>query len=74
MHLNEKEKKELILFARSTSLREDLRQVTSLRAEWLQNQNLENIETWLTFLKGYNEFINHKPKPFRPISEKIMKI
>ena len=33
-----------------------------------------DLDRFITFLTEYNEFINHKPKPFKPMIDRIMKL
>ena len=74
MHLNEKEKEELIRLARSLALRKDLRHIHGQRLDRLKNKSKCDADIWLTFVNAYNAFINHAPKSFCPFIEKNMKL
>lgn len=51
---------EMRALAASVELREDLRRL-SVRERPM------GTEEWLDFVAAYNEFIGHRPRPFRPI-------
>jgi len=74
MKFTEEEREELKNLARSSSLREDMRRLTANRhTPFIVNGQVE-AERLITFLTEYNEFINHTPRPFRPIIEREMKL
>ena len=74
MILNDKERNELGDLAQSSSLKEDMRQLTSMKYNPFIIDNEVDIDRWILFLNEYNEFINHKPKPFHPIIDRVMKL
>ena len=72
--ISKKEKKELRQGADSALLRKDMQYLADKRFNPLiEGQNI-NMDRLLVFLTEYNEFINHAPKPFRPIIDRIMKL
>jgi hypothetical protein len=72
--LSEKEKNELLRLAQSSSLRDDMRFVSAHRLNLATINGSVDLDMVITFLTGYNEFINHKHKPFKPMIDKIMKM
>lgn len=72
--LNEEEKRELKEMANSSKLKEDMRRLSKTRYNpFIVNGNVD-LDKFLTFLTEYNYFINHKPKPFRKIIDKDMRL
>lgn len=55
-----KAEREMRAFAASDEVREDLRRLAV-------RERPMSTDEWLEFLAAYNEFIGHRPKPFRPI-------
>ena len=72
--LSKKEKEELQQVAASASLRKDMRYLSENRFNPLMDGNVINMDRLVDFLTEYNEFINHIPKPFKPIIDRIMKL
>lgn len=72
--IGEAEKKELSASAKSDSLREDMRYLTEHRHNPVVVDGVVDIDRLIDFLTGFNEFINHEPKPFKPMIDKIMKL
>lgn len=72
--INESEKKELLRLAGSSSLKEDKRYLSAHRHNPVVVDGQVSMDRLLDFLNGFNEFINHEPKPFKPIVEKEMKL
>ena len=72
--LTNEQKKELLRLAKSSKLREDLRQVAKNRHNpFIVNKKI-NLDRILEFLTEYNAFINHTPKPFRKIIDKDIRL
>ncbi|MDP2643656.1 MAG: hypothetical protein Q8P24_01835 [Desulfobacterales bacterium] len=72
--LNRKEKKELRQIADSAVLKKDMQYLADHRFTPLTHGQHLSMDRWLAFLTEYNEFINHIPKPFKPIKDRIMKL
>ena len=72
--INKDEKKELLRLAGAASLKEDMRHLSATRHNPVMINGKVSIDRLITFLSEYNEFINHKPKPFKPIIEREMKL
>lgn len=74
MLLNDIERKELVRLARSASLKEDMERLLQQKHNPVMVNGRVDMDRVVVFLTEYNEFINHRPKPFRPITDKIMKL
>lgn len=72
--LSEKEKLELLETARSQSLRKDMRLLAANRQNTLLINGKVNLDGFVEFLNGYNEFINHRQRPFKPMADRVMKL
>ncbi len=67
-------KNELLMLARETSLKEDMRHVAAGRHNPVLLNGTADMDRLIRFLQGFNEFMNHKPKEFRPIPDHKMKL
>ena len=74
MTLSIKEKEELVALAKSSALKKDMQYLAAHRHNPLIVDGKVDLDRYITFLTEYNEFINHQPKPFKPMVEKIMKL
>lgn len=74
MAISEREKEELLRLAELPSLKEDMRHLSAHRHNPVIVDGRVDIDRWIAFLTEYNEFINHRPKPFKPIIDKVMKL
>ncbi len=68
------EKEEMLRLAASSSLREDMRYLASHRHNPVLVNGKIDLDRLIEFLTQFNEFINHQPKPFKPMIEKVMKL
>lgn len=74
MALSEKEMEELRSLAKSSSLRDDMRHVARNRHNPIMVNGKVDLDRLIEFLDQYNEFVNHEPKPFKPMIDKVMKL
>jgi hypothetical protein len=74
LKLSKKRKEELLRLSQSSSLKADMRYVSAHRHNPLIVDGKVDLDRFITFLTEYNEFINHKPKPFKPMIDRIMKL
>jgi len=72
--LSEHEKEELLRLTGSSSLREDAEYLTSHRHNPMVIDGKVDMDRLLDFLTEFNEFINHKPKLFKPMIDRTMKL
>lgn len=64
--------KEIIELSNSESLRRDMRAVASQRHNPFLKNGKHDPDAYIEFVSRYNEFINHRPKPFRKMIDRIM--
>jgi len=74
MKFTEEEREELRKLSQSSSLQEDMRRLAANRHTPFIVNGQVDTERLITFLTEYNEFINHTPRPFRPIIEREIKL
>lgn len=74
MALNDKERKELERQASSLSLKDDMNKLAAKAHNPFMVNGRIDADKWINFLNGYNEFINHAPKPFCKIIDRLMKL
>lgn len=72
--ITDDEKLELLRLAASLSMKEDMRLVACQRHNPVVVDGKVNMDHALEFLTQFNEFINHQPKPFKPIIDKDMRL
>ena len=72
--ISEVEKRELLRLAKSFSLRKDMRYLSSNRHNPFVKDGKVDVDACVEFVTQYNEFINHEPKPFKPMVDKVMKL
>jgi hypothetical protein len=72
--ISEQEKDEMIRLSESSSLREDTIYLTTHRHNPFVKDGIVDIDAYIEFIQQFNEFINHKPKPFKPMIDKVMKL
>lgn len=64
----------MLRLATSSSLREDMAYLAANRHNPIMAAGKIDLNRLIEFLTQFNEFINHKPKPFKPIIDKVMKL
>ncbi len=72
--LSEIEKEELLAFARSPVVRSDMRHVAAHRHNPVIADGRVDMDRLLDFLNDFNSFINHRPKPRRPMIDRDMRL
>jgi hypothetical protein len=74
MNISLKAEKELVMLGRSEELRADMDKLKSTwQSPFISNGKID-ADLYIEFVSQFNEFINHQPKPFRPMIEKDMKL
>lgn len=68
------EKEELLRLTKSSTLREDMPYLSMHRHNPVMVDGQVSMDRLLDFLNGINEFINHEPKPFKPMIDREMKL
>lgn len=74
MTISIKEQEELLRLSKSSSLKADMRYIAAHRHNPLLVNGKVDMDRFIAFLTEYNEFINHKPKTFKPIIDRVMKL
>lgn len=74
MKLTDDEKSSLLNLASSTSMKADMKILAKQRYNPLVVSGEIDIDRVLEFMSEFNEFINHEPKPFKPIVDKEMRL
>ncbi len=72
--ISEQERQEMLRLAESSSMRRDMEYLSSHRHNPVLVNGAFDMDRLIDFLSQFNEFINHQPKPFCPMSEKDMKL
>jgi hypothetical protein len=74
MKLSKEAEKELIELSKSDTLRRDMERVASQRYNPFIKDGKVDVDAYIEFVTQFNEFINHEPKPFNPMIDKVMKL
>lgn len=72
--ISRQEKEEMQRLAASSSLREDMAYLSAHRHNPVIVDEGIDIDRLIEFLTQFNEFINHEPKPFKPMIDREMKL
>jgi len=74
MRISKKAAKEFLELSKSESLKKDMEVLRHQRHNpFIKNGNVD-VDAYIEFVTEFNEFINHEPKPFKPIIDKEMKL
>ncbi|HXX82211.1 MAG TPA: hypothetical protein VEI46_11725 [Thermodesulfovibrionales bacterium] len=74
MSLSPEAAKELLDLAGSESMRRDMETIASRRHNPFVKDGEVDVEAYIEFVTGFNEFINHEPKPLKPMIDKDMRL
>ncbi len=74
VEISEKAKQELLKLSESASFRKDMQTIRANRHNPFLKDGKVDADAYIKFLNQFNEFINHTPKPFRPMIDKDMKL
>jgi hypothetical protein len=72
--LGESEIIELLRLAGDHSLRKDMEYIAAHRHNPVVIDGKVDLDRLIEFLTQYNEYLNHEPKPFKPIDNRGMKL
>lgn len=72
--MGDDERREFVRVGRSASLRDDLRYVSANRHNPVTLDGRISLDRLVEFLTEFNQFLNHAPKPFRPMIDTMMKL
>ena len=74
MNISDKSRQELFKLSKSDILKKDINTVNRQKHNPFLKNGRVDIDAYIEFVSLYNEFINHKPKPFVPMIDKFMKL
>lgn len=74
MKISLKDQEEMLRLSKSSLLKKDMRYLAAHRHNPLLVDGKVDLDRLIAFLTDYNEFINHTPKPFKPMIDKVMKL
>jgi len=74
MKFSKKLEKELIELSQSASLKKDMEIITLQKHNPFIKNGRPDPDAYIEFVTQYNEFINHKQKPFEQMIDKDMKL
>jgi hypothetical protein len=72
--LSEQERRELKELAASPALREDLQTLARRRSRHFFRNGQVDVDLVVAFLTEFNDMINHRPKPFKKIIDRNLKL
>lgn len=74
MKLSVEAEKELLELGNSETLRNDMEMLSSQwQTPFIKNGEVD-MDAYIEFVQQFNEFINHEPKPFKPMIDRDMKL
>ena len=74
MRISERAGKEIRDLAASASIRKDMEKVASQRHNPFFRNGKADVDAYIEFVIQFNEFINHRPRPFKQITDKVMEL
>jgi hypothetical protein len=74
VNILQKAEKELVELAGSDSFRKDMEILNRRHTSPFMKDGNVDVDAYIEFITQFNEFINHQPKPFRPIIDRVMKL
>ncbi len=74
MNISDKSRQELFKLSQSDILKKDMDRVNKQKHNPFFKNGRVDIDAYIEFVTLYNEFINHKPKPFAPMVDKFIKL
>lgn len=74
MKISENIKKELLKYSKSVSLKKDMQKIAINKHNPFLKDGMIDSDVYIEFVSQFNEFINHTPRPFKPLQEKDMKL
>lgn len=72
--LSRRAEEEIVALARSESFRRDGDILSAASAMPFGAGEAVDVDAFTDFVAAFNEFINHRPKPFRRINDKDMRL
>ena len=72
--ISDRAARELLELSASDALRRDLEIVRSQRHHPFLKNGTADVEVFIEFVIQYNDFINHEPKPFKPMTDRVARL
>ena len=74
MNVSDKSQEELLKHSQSVALKKDMNIVAGRKHNPFIKNGRVDVGAYVEFVTQYNEFINHKPKPFIRMIDKDMRL
>ena len=74
MNISDKSRQELFKQSKSDILKKDMDTINRQKHNPFLKNGRVDIDAYIEFVTLYNEFINHKPKPFAPMIDNFIKL
>lgn len=74
MNLSKAAQKEMRALSHSEALKNDLAAVAAMRHNPFMKAGIADADAYIEFVTAFNEFINHAPKPFAPMTDLDMRL
>lgn len=74
MNVNDTSQEKLLKQPQAVAFKKDMEIVTRGRHNPFVKNGRVDVDAYIEFVTQYNDFINHKPKPFRRMIDNDMKL
>lgn len=74
MRISNESASEIRNLAESDSLKSDMRKIASQKHNPFFKQGTALVDEYVEFVTQFNEFINHRPRPFKKIIDREMRL
>lgn len=74
MRISNESASEIRNLAKSDSLKNDMRKIASQKHNPFFKQGKALVDEYVEFVTQFNEFINHRPRPFKKIIDREMRL
>jgi len=74
MKLSKEAEKELIEIAKSVNFKKDMEILNKRHDSPFIKDGKADVDSYIEFAAQFNEFINHEPKPFKPMIDRDMRL
>lgn len=74
MNISKKLQKEMLELAHSDTLKKDMEIISLQKYNPFIKNGIVDVDAYIEFVNQYNEFINHKPKPFTQMVDIDMRL
>ncbi|NTU42661.1 MAG: hypothetical protein HGA78_06335 [Nitrospirales bacterium] len=72
--ISEAAREEMARLAGSEAMRRDMEAVSSGRHNPFLKKGKVDVDAYIEFVTQFNDFINHEPKPFKPMIDRDMRL